>query len=266
MRTSLIAVTTAFAILAFAPDLMAQAPGHWPPDSLINVKVIPKSTPVMQVVGMMRNFAGALGVRCQFCHVGQEGMPLAQFDFAKDEKRTKLVARQMLSMVQEINRRVDTLPHEHEQPMGAGMGTSGPGAQKVEVTCNTCHRGVSRPLPLEQLLQDAATSSGADSAIRMYRSLRERYYGRAAYDFGEPTLNIAAFRLGRANKFDEAFALLKLNEEIYPGSSFQYTFRGNISLMKGDTSAAIAAFREAVRRDSTNEEAKGRLRTLRSSP
>jgi len=37
-------------------------------------------------------------------------MPLERFDFAKDEKRTKLVARQMMLMVQEINRRLDTLP------------------------------------------------------------------------------------------------------------------------------------------------------------
>jgi len=32
--------------------------------------------------------------------------------------------------------------------------------------------------------------------------------------------------------------------------------------MKGDTAAAIAAFREAVRRDSTNGEAQGRLRQI----
>src|SRR6266852_5503649 len=131
--------------------LAAQAPGHWPPDSLINVKVIPKNTPVMQVVGMMRNFAGAL---------------------------------------------------------------------------------------------------------------RERYYGRAAYDFGEPTLDVAAFRLARAGKFDEAFAILRLNEEQFPTSSNLATFRANINLMKGDTAAAISAFREAVRRDSTNGEAQGRLRQL----
>src|SRR5213592_1187526 len=106
----------AFLIAAFtAPAVvLAQAPGHFPPDSLINVKVIPKSTPVMQVVGMMRNFTGALGVRCPFCHVGQEGQPLGQFDFAKDEKRTKLTARQMMRMVEEINLRLDTLP-EHEK-------------------------------------------------------------------------------------------------------------------------------------------------------
>lgn len=243
------------AALVVASPLAAQAPGKFPPDSLVNVKVIPKNTPVIQVIGMMRNFAGALGVRCQFCHVGQEGQPLASFDFAKDEKRTKLTARQMMRMVEEINRRVDTLP-EHAQM-----------TSHVDVTCMTCHRGVSRPMPLEQLIMETAQTSGADSASRAYRALRDRYYGRASYDFGEPTLDIAAFRLARAGKFPEAFAILKLNEEQFPNSSNAATFRANIDLLKGDTTAAIAAFREAVRRDSTNGEAQNRLRQLtRSSP
>ena len=238
------------ALVLCASGAPAQAPGRFPPDSLVNVKVIPKNTPVMQVVGMMRNVTGALGVRCQFCHVGQEGMPLAQFDFAKDEKRTKLTARQMMRMVEDINRRLDTLP-EHEKM-----------TSHVEVTCATCHRGVSRPIPLEQVILETAQAAGADSAGRVYRALRERYYGRAAYDFGEPTLNIAAFRLGRAGKYDEAFAILHLNEEQFPASSSLAVFRGNISLMRGDTAGAIVAFREAVRRDSTNGEAQGRLRQI----
>jgi hypothetical protein len=217
---------------------------------LINVKVIPKNTPVMQVIGMMRNFAGGLGVRCNFCHVGQEGQPLSSFDFAKDEKRTKLTARQMMRMVAEVNRRLDTLP-EHEKM-----------TSHVEVTCATCHRGVSRPMPLDQLIQETAATAGVDSATRAYRALRERYYGRAAYDFGEPTLDVAALRLARASKYDEAFAILKLNEQQYPNSSNAATFRGNINLLKGDTAAAVAAFKEAIRRDSTNGEAQMRLRGL----
>ena len=237
-------------LLACAGALAAQAPGHWPPDSLINTKVFPHSTPVMQVVGQMRNITGALGVRCPFCHVGEEGMPLERFDFAKDEKHTKLVARQMMLMVQEINRRLDTLPeHGH-------MGPS------LQVSCATCHRGVSRPVPLATLIEQTDSAAGADSAIRAYHALRERYYGRDSYDFGEGSLNIAAFRLARANRFDDAFALLKLNEDLFPGSSGMYVFRGNIFLMKSDTAAAVAAFREAVKRDSTNQEAKGRLRSL----
>jgi hypothetical protein len=230
----------------------AQAPGKFPPDSLVNTKVIPHNTPVTQVLGLMRNISGDLGVRCQFCHVGKEGQPLTQFDFASDDKRTKLVARQMMLMLQEINRRLDTIP---ARPT--------PGLQ---ATCATCHRGLSRPMPLSTAMVETATASGADSAIRAYRALRARYYGRDAYDFGETSLNTAAFRLARAGKFEEALALLKLNEEQFPGSSGTYVFRGNISLMRGDTAAAAAAFREAVRRDSTNNEARGRLRDIGQRP
>ena len=242
----------AFALLVLPSALAAQAQGKFPPDSLVNTKIFPHSTPVTQVLGAMRNFTGSLGVRCQFCHVGQEGQQLGQFDFASDEKRTKLVARQMMLMTQEINRRVDTLP---------GRATPG-----LQVTCTTCHRGVSRPAPLATVMSEIGTLSGADSAVRAYKALRNRYYGRAAYDFGEESLNTAAFRLGQTGKFDEAFALLGVNEEQYPRSSGLAVFRGNISLMRADTAAAEAAFREAVRRDSTNGEAKGRLRAIGRVP
>ncbi len=237
---------------AFAAPLGAQ--GRFPPDSLVNVRVIPRNTPVQQVIGMMRNFSGELGVRCQFCHVGEEGMPLARFDFVSDQKRAKQVARQMMLMVQEINRRVDTLPQRPE------------GLAALQVSCETCHRGVSRPAPLATLLVEAGQAGGTDSALRLYRSLRERYYGRAAYDFGEPSLSIAAFRLGRARRYQEALALLALNEEEFPRSSGLAVFRGNVLLMRGDTTGAAEAFREAIRRDSTNAEARGRLRAIDRLP
>ncbi len=238
--------------VAFAAAPVHGQAAKFPPDSLINTKVIPHKTPVIDVIGQMRNFAGDLGVRCQFCHVGQEGQPLDQFDFASDQKRTKLVARQMMLMVQEINRRVDTLPRGS--------------FAALQVTCNSCHRGVSRPAPLSTVITEIATLSGKDSAVRAYKALRTKYYGRAAYDFGEGSLNTAAFRLGRANKFDEALGVLALNEELFPSSSGLSVFRGNIHLMRGDTTAAADAFREAVRRDTTNAEAKGRLQTIKRAP
>jgi hypothetical protein len=239
-------------LIAVALTPAVSAAQGFPPEKLVNVQVIPDNTPVINVIGQMRNFAGDLGVRCQFCHVGQEGLPLEKFDFASDEKRPKLVARQMMRMVQEINRRVDTLPG-HE-------------ANSVRVTCATCHRGVSRPVPLSAVLVEIGTTSTADSAVRAYKALRNQYYGRAAYDFGESSLNIAAFRLGRANKFDASFALLKVNEEYFPGSSGLSVFRGNVFLMKGDTASAEASYRDAVKRDQTNEEAKGRLRDIGRQP
>jgi hypothetical protein len=240
------------ALFVLSASALAQTPRKFPPDSLVNTKVIPHSTPVQQVLGMMRNFTGDLGVRCQFCHVGEEGQPLDRFDFTKDDKRTKLVARQMMLMLQEINRRLDTIPRAS--------------TAAVPATCATCHRGVSRPVPLYTVMVDAATAGTADSAVRAYRALRERYYGRDSYDFGETSLNTAAFRLARAGKYDDALALLKLNEENYPRSSEMYVFRGNINLMRADTTAAAAAFREAVRRDSTNREARGRLQAIGQRP
>ena len=248
LRASMRSRLPALALLLMSAPLSGQAAGKFPPDSLVNLRVIPKDTPVTQVVGMMRNITGDLGVRCQFCHLGEEGQPLAQFDFASDQKRTKVVARQMMLMVREISSRLDTLP-DRPTPL-------------LQVTCGTCHRGTSRPVPLFTLMLETSQAAGADSAIRVYRALRQRYYGRDAFDFGEPSLNIAAFRLGRAQRFEEAFALLRLNEEYFPASSGMYVFRGNINLMRGDTAAAVAAFREAIRRDSTNNEARGRLRAI----
>ncbi len=143
-----------------------QAPGKWPPDSLVNVRVIPKSTPVMQVVGQMRNITGDLGVRCQFCHVGEEGQSLERFDFGSDQKRTKVVARQMMLMVQEINRRLDSLP-ARPPPL-------------LQVTCATCHRGTNRPVPLSAPIArcGSATTGETHSTLESPRSI-SRHSGSA---------------------------------------------------------------------------------------
>jgi hypothetical protein len=242
-----------FALMSLPGISVAQVQGKFPPDSLVNVKVFPKNTPVQEVVGAMRTFSMSLGVRCHFCHVGEEGMPLPRMDFASDEKREKLVARQMMLMVQEVNRRLDTLP------TGTSQGA-------LRVTCHTCHRGVTRPIPLATLIADVARTAGADSATRAYRALRTQHYGRDAYDFGEQSLSTAALQLARARKFDEALAVLKLNEEVFPTSSGAQVVRGNVHVLRGDTTAAETAFREALRRDSTNNEARGRLRAIGRQP
>lgn len=245
-------------LLLVAPSLLAaQVPGTFPPDSATNLQVIPNGTPVRQVLGQMRNITQALGVRCPFCHVGEEGKPLSTFNFASDEKPTKLVARQMMRMVAEINRRLDTLP-AHDMP--------GHDMPLVEVSCRTCHRGVQEPIPLSTLIAQAAIDAGADSAVRAYTALREHYYGRDAYDFGEGSLNTAAFQVARRQQYEAALALLALNEQEFPASSDVSVVRGNILLMEGDTTAAAGAYRQALARDPDNGEAKGRLREIGQQP
>jgi tetratricopeptide (TPR) repeat protein len=206
-----------------------------------------------EVVGVMRGVAGALGVRCQYCHVGQEGQPLTQFDFASDDKPTKVKARIMFQMVQAINGQHLSQLATRETP-------------PIEVTCQTCHRGVAVPRPLGDVLQAAVQGGGLDSAVRAYRALRERYYGRAAYDFGEFTLIGVTQPLTRDRRFDEALGLLRLNAEFYPQSSQTQTSMGEVFRTKGDTASAIAAYRQALQLNPNDGGARQRLRDLGQQP
>ncbi len=240
------------AVLApVASELPAQ--NRFPPDTLRNLKVLPAATTPAEVVAIMRGFATALGVRCQFCHLGEEGRPLSTFDFVSDQKRTKQTARLMMEMVRDLNR--VTLAAIPDRPV-----------PPVEVTCLTCHRGVARPLTLGQVIAEALRGGGPDSARSAYRELRTRYFGRAAYDFGEPSLVGAAQDLARAGRLDDALGLLQINDEQFPASANNMNNIGDVQLARRDTAAAVAAYRTALRRDSTDPVARGRLRALGQQP
>jgi len=242
------------AVLCLAPAaLTAQVQGKFPPDSFTNLKVLPKDITQRQLLDVMRGFTAALGVRCPFCHVGREGMPLDSFDFASDQKRTKRTARIMLRMVHRIDDSTLTQIPERETP-------------NVEVTCFTCHRGVNRPMPLQNVLRTALDAGGLDSATRAYRDLRARYYGRSAYDFGEGTLSELAIDLARDHKVDDAVGLLDLNAEFFPQSPGVPFARGDAYLAAGDTAQAVTWYQKALAVDSTFGPARGRLRRLGRGP
>lgn len=236
--------------LAAAP---ARAQGKFPPDSLVNLKFFPATMPVRDLISQMRFFTSALGVRCQYCHVGQEGMPLDSFNFRSDDKRTKLTARVMLEMVRGIN--AQSLSQIPQRPV-----------PNVEVTCMTCHRGVSRPEELGQLVMETLTQAGADSAIHLYRGLRERYYGRASYDFGEQSLNSVAGSLNTQRRYDDALKILAVNAEFFPASAQVLVMTGDAQLGKGDTTTAIASYRQALQRDPRAFPAIRALRQLGQQP
>ena len=73
------------------------------PDKFENLKVIPKDVTRTQLVRQMRNMAGDLGVRCNYCHVGESEDNLIGYDFATDEKQEKKTARDMMKLVNELN-------------------------------------------------------------------------------------------------------------------------------------------------------------------
>jgi predicted negative regulator of RcsB-dependent stress response len=91
--------------------------------------------------------------------------------------------------------------------------------------------------------------------------LRERFYGRAAYDFGEATLNTFAGRLTRDGRFDDALSMVQLNAEFFPASSNVPFMRGEVLLARKDTAGAIAEYRRSVAVDG-NGQAKQRLTGL----
>jgi Photosynthetic reaction centre cytochrome C subunit len=235
------------ALLLAAAPLSGQ--GKFPPDSFTNLKVLPKDISKPALIGMMRGFTGALGVRCQYCHVGREGMPLDSFNFTSDDKRTKRVARVMIDMLNHIND--EHLADVPERP-----------EPHVVVRCETCHRGVTRPRLLDDEMQVYLADSGLAAAVRHYRDLRTKYYGGEAYDFREPPLIGVAVNEARANRFDNAIGLLQLSAEFYPASGQTPMALGNVLLFKGDTAKAIAAFKDALAKDSTLGQARMTLQRL----
>jgi len=131
MKTALRILVVAVASLTGAE---AEAQGSFPPAAFTNLKVLPKDATAATVVGTMKNFTRALGVRCQHCHVGEEGLPLEKFDFVADTKPAKATARVMMKLVAEANATLD-----RELPAGGKPG---------RVSCMTCHGG--QPTPKTQ--------------------------------------------------------------------------------------------------------------------
>jgi hypothetical protein len=229
-----------------------------------NLQVLPKDMPRNQVTGIMRQFALALGVRCEHCHAeapaaadaapaggrgGRGGGP--QLDYSLDDKETKRVAREMMKMVNDIN--------------GKYLPTTGRTfTDLTRVTCETCHHGLARPRTLRAALSEAVEAKGADSAIALYRALRLRYYGAAAYDFSEQTLNEAGNQIAQVPANRQAgIAILKLNLEFFPQSVPTLVNLANISVAAGDTAGAVDALNKGLAIQPENNQLRNLLQRIR---
>lgn len=209
------------------------AAAQFPPDSLTNLQVLDTSMTPREVVNLMRGFAIGLGVRCEYCHVGEPGEPLSTFDFASDERPPKEKARAMLRMVQAING--EWLSELADR-----------GTPAVDVQCATCHRGQARPVMMEDLLVHVADSAGADAAAARYTELRERFYGGDTYDFRAGAVNDAATSLLRAGDPAGAKVLLGVNGAYGQEDFTTHALLGQADLALGDTAAAIAQLERAA--------------------
>jgi hypothetical protein len=104
-----------------------------PPNDYTNLQVLPKDiTPTALQHIMVDEFQDGLGVGCGFCHAPQKNDSL-HLDFASDEKPEKEIARAMMRMTMDINKKY----FEVEHPM---IGDS-----VMSVSCITCHHGTAHP-------------------------------------------------------------------------------------------------------------------------
>jgi hypothetical protein len=95
-----------------------QAEWSWP-EKPANIQVLNKDWPGSRLSPVMRGFTRALGVRCSYCHAGQEGKPLSTYDFASDQNPNKNRAREMLRMLGSINGHLKNI-----EPSGAICGAT----------------------------------------------------------------------------------------------------------------------------------------------
>ena len=93
-----------------------------------NIQVL-KGMPESQLMPTMHLMRTALGVKCEFCHVAENGK------YWMDDKPAKQTARRMIQMVFDINK-------------------ANFGGEPV-VTCNTCHRGSTKPVGVPAIGQAA---------------------------------------------------------------------------------------------------------------
>jgi len=245
-RGAFVAALVAFlALAAGAEEARAQIP-----DKFTNLQVLPKEIAKPELVGMMRGFADALGVRCAHCHAGPDN--LQGTDFASDDKPAKRTAREMMKMVTAINGTyLAAIQTDRER--------------KVEVRCQTCHHGIAVPEPIQEIVTRKLDSGGVEAAKEEYLSLKKEHYGDGAYDFSSAPLNGMAESLFRAKKVDESLAFIDLSLEMHPDDSFTYTLKGGILKAMGKTDEAVAAYKKAIELDPENRWAKKSLAELEGS-
>ena len=138
---SALAAVTGLLIVAASAQSGNQAANSAPKtteQAFKNIRVL-KGLPADQLIPAMQFITSALGVECGFCHV--EGA------FDKDDKETKQTARKMMQMMSVINQ--DNFD-----------------GHRV-VTCNTCHRGNSKPVGIPAIAESssAVPAESADKDV-----------------------------------------------------------------------------------------------------
>jgi hypothetical protein len=112
-----------------APAAQTARPPRGPRPNPTNIKALPKNITGDEVIKVMRQYEGDLGVDCEFCHV--RNPETKRNDFPSDANPIKNKARLMIKMTDDLNAKylAQLSGHKSTDP----------------ITCGTCHRGMSHP-------------------------------------------------------------------------------------------------------------------------
>ena len=240
----------AFCLLIPSSVVDAQESWQWP-EKPENLKVLPSDWTGKRLRPVMMGFTRALGVRCSHCHVGEEGQPLTTYDFPSDENPNKDVARAMLNMLGDINDHLKKI-----EPSGE---------ERVNMWCHTCHRGRPRPMTLGEELTEKFKADGADAALSHYGVLREEFYGRGAYDFGEESLNEIGYAILGMGQIETAIKVFQLNVEQFPESGNAYDSLAEAHMKAGNKDLAIEFYEKSLEKNPKNKSAEEKLKELKGS-
>ena len=241
-------VTALFGLFVIAEAVHGQKPEWDWPAKPSNLQVLPKDWPGQRLRPVMTGFTRALGVRCSFCHKGEEGKPLSTYDFVSDANPNKNRAREMLRMLNEIETHLKNI-----QPSGD---------ERVNMWCDTCHRGRPRPLRLEDEMNETYRKAGLKAALDRYAELKVTFYGRGAYDFGVRGLNVFGYELLEKSNFAGAIQVFKLNAESFPDSADLWDGLGEAYTKTRENKLAEQAYNRALAIDPEDQTAKDALASL----
>lgn len=216
----------------------AFAQGFRWPEEPENLKVLPGNVKGSELGSVMRGFATALGVRCQFCHAAREGqeldpMDLMTFDFPSDANPMKEKARTMIQMVRAIN-------ETHLRKLDV------PDSERLEVSCVTCHHGLEKPRQLEDVLAGVLDSDGVEAAVETYHELREQHHGSSAYNFRAGVLGGLGERLMGEGQLEAAIEILALENEQNPNFAYGHYLSATAYEKAGELEVAIEHMQKAV--------------------
>jgi tetratricopeptide (TPR) repeat protein len=208
-----------------------QSQGIWP-ERAENLQELPEDFPAENLQAVMRGFTRSLGVRCSYCHLGEEGQPLSTYDFVSDANPNKDRARAMLRMLGEINGHLREIEPSAEP--------------RVNMWCHTCHAGKPRPMTLQETLTEAYAAGGGTMAMQRFLELRQEFYGGNQYDFRGAAVNGIADGFLQQGDTATALNFLERNVEHFPDWAQGHVSLGDVLLARGRADAAARRFARAL--------------------